>query len=148
MLTDVTSISGGLENFDLARLGNETAVSWGEDNVGQLGNGETGGGAVVPVEVCAEGATAPCTAGNGNVLTGVAAVAAADYEGYALLDNSTAVSWGDNTAGQLGEGTSGSTTDVPAGVCEVGGPRRVRRATGTSCRVSTPFRVASTTRSR
>ena len=101
-LSGVTQISAGW-NFSLARLANGTAVAWGEDEQGNLGNGNTGGLDGVPVTVCAYGHSS-CTP-TSNELTGVAAVSADGEHSLALLSNETVMSWGSTERGQLGNGT-------------------------------------------
>ncbi|MBK7623955.1 MAG: hypothetical protein IPJ14_15160 [Kineosporiaceae bacterium] len=44
-------------------------------------------------------------AGNGPALTGIVQVAAAEKHNFALREDGTVVAWGNNSAGQLGDGT-------------------------------------------
>ena len=108
-----------------------TVYAWDSNSntAGELGNG-TEEASALPVPVCAVGATAPCTVPNGNVLSGVTAVAAGNDlgPGLALLGNETVVAWGSNAYGDLGDGTNTgpescinySCSTTPVAVCAVG----------------------------
>jgi alpha-tubulin suppressor-like RCC1 family protein len=90
-LKGVTAISAGGE-FGLALLGDKTVRAWGNDERAQLGNASVEeGNSNLPASV--EG------------LSGVAAIAAGADHGLALLSGGTVVAWGDDTAGELGDGT-------------------------------------------
>jgi alpha-tubulin suppressor-like RCC1 family protein len=116
-LSGVTEISAG-ELHSLAALKKGTVMAWGRGNDGQLGNG-TGVGSDVPIPVCAVGATAPCGT---HILKGVMAIAAGGRYSLILLANTTVVSFGDDTVGELGYGGYGTGTNkyVPVQVCAVG----------------------------
>ncbi|AUY53055.1 RCC1 domain-containing protein [Streptomyces sp. CB01881] len=89
-------------------------MTWGSNILGQLGDGTTTD-RTTPVQVCAQGASAPCT----SFLNGVTRAAAGYGHTVALRSDGTARTWGYNSSGQLGNGTtSGSTT--PVRVCAVG----------------------------
>ncbi|MFD0277000.1 hypothetical protein ACFVHB_24265 [Kitasatospora sp. NPDC127111] len=106
-LQDVVSISsGGFHTLALRSDG--TVLAWGENGVGQLGDGTTST-RTTPVPVCAPGATAPCS----SFLTDVVAVSAGAAHSLALRADGTVLSWGYNSYGQLGNGT---TTDSPVPV--------------------------------
>ncbi len=85
------------------------AKCWGNNYFGQLGDGYTDGSAV-PVDVCASGASAPCTAGNGNLLSGVIAVSAGGGATCALITGGGVNCWGNNADGELGNGTMTSSS--------------------------------------
>lgn len=79
----------------LVLLSDGTAAAWGRG--GRLGNG-TDSPSYSPVRVRGlEGA---------GVLSGVTAVASGTLHSLALLSGGTVVAWGDNNAGQLGDGTT------------------------------------------
>ncbi|MFE4633968.1 hypothetical protein ACFRJ1_11390 [Streptomyces sp. NPDC056773] len=80
-LTGVSSVSAGF-TYSLASLSNGAARAWGYNNSGQLGNGTSGDGtdSSVPVQVCAQGQSAPC----GRFLDGIGAVSAGDSHGLAI----------------------------------------------------------------
>ncbi|MEU8757670.1 hypothetical protein [Streptomyces sp. NPDC048659] len=111
-LSDVVGAAAG-ESFGLAVHGDGTVHSWGSGDA--LGDG-TGVRATSPVQVCAVGQTAPCTA----FLTGVGSVAAGAFHALAARTDGSAVAWGGNGAGQLGDGTTTS-RKVPVQVCGPGG---------------------------
>jgi alpha-tubulin suppressor-like RCC1 family protein len=89
-LSEVVAISAGA-NYALALLKNGTAMAWGQNNFGQLGNGTT---TLSDIPVPVSG------------LSEVAAFAAGNFHSLALLRNGTVMAWGANEAGQLGDGTS------------------------------------------
>jgi alpha-tubulin suppressor-like RCC1 family protein len=110
-LTGVSAISAGGE-FALALLTNGTVRAWGNDERGQLGNITIEeGGSDVPVAV--------------ETLTGVAAVAAGTNHGLALLSGGTVMSWGDDTAGELGNGTVKAQETTPVAVSGLSGATAV-----------------------
>jgi alpha-tubulin suppressor-like RCC1 family protein len=93
-LSGVTAISTGF-NHSLALLSNGTVMAWGWNAYGQLGNGTTTYNSNVPVAVSG--------------LSGVVAISASGGGGehsLALLSNGTVMAWGDNSNGQLGNGTT------------------------------------------
>jgi Regulator of chromosome condensation (RCC1) repeat len=87
----------------LALLANGTAMAWGDNNNGQLGNGTTTN-SDVPVAV--------------KGLTKVKAVSAGYLFSVAVLTNGTVMAWGDNGDGELGNGTYNN-SDVPVAVTGV-----------------------------
>jgi len=90
----------------VALLTDGTVMSWGDNIAGQLGNG-TSTSANSPAMVT--GLDGPVTA-----------IAAGDYHTAALMADGTVRTWGDNSAGQLGNGTNLS-SNVPVTVIELGG---------------------------
>src|ERR1700722_19407748 len=101
-LTGVVSAAVGGRQ-DLALLSNGTVLAWGDDTFGELGHGvaSSNGDSEHPVAVPG--------------LTGVTEVAAGEADSLALLSNGTVVAWGDNRSGQLGDGTTRSSS-VPVAV--------------------------------
>jgi alpha-tubulin suppressor-like RCC1 family protein len=81
--------------------------AWGDNTEGQLGNGTTLNISLVPVRVLG--------------LTGVIAVSAGDKHSLALKSDGTVWAWGDNSRGQLGDGSvTDRATPVPvAGLTNV-----------------------------
>ncbi len=122
-LSGVTAISAGYFH-SLALLSNGQVMAWGDNFEGQLGNGIIGEDGYenqysdVPVAVCAVGSLGPCP--TGPYLSEVTTVSAANStHSLALLDDGTAVAWGHNDAGELGNGTT-TTTGVPVAVSGLG----------------------------
>ncbi|MGW5420105.1 RCC1 domain-containing protein [Streptomyces sp. NPDC003943] len=89
-----------------------TALAWGSNGLGQLGDGSTVGTSTVPGRVCGN---APCTV----PLDKVVQVAAGDGHSIALLEDGSVVGWGNNANGQLGDGTT-TTRTTPVHVCAFG----------------------------
>ncbi len=88
-LSEVTQIAGG-EVHAVALKADGSAVAWGANGHGQLGNGSTSASDVpVPVSGLGEGK----------------AVAAGNLFSLALLDGGTVDAWGTNAEGQLGLGS-------------------------------------------
>lgn len=98
-LSEVTAISAGLHHA-LALLKARTVVAWGEDTSGELGNGASEGSGA-PSPVCAAGEAAPCA----HQLEDVRAVSAGSNWSMALLENGTVATWGENSKGELGDGS-------------------------------------------
>lgn len=96
-LTSVADIKGG-GLHSLALLSDGTVRAWGDNLNGQLGDGTTTD-RLTPV---------PVTISAGVNLSGVKAIAAGANHSLALLNDGTVYAWGDNTKGQLGDGTSGT----------------------------------------
>ena len=89
---------------------------WGGSTYGRLGDATTSG-RPRPVDVCATGATFPCTAVNNNILTGVAAVSAGIAHTCAVTTAGGVKCWGGNLFGQLGNGeASGIHSTTPVNV--------------------------------
>ncbi|MFJ3794511.1 hypothetical protein [Kitasatospora sp. NPDC090091] len=86
-----------------------TALAWGDNAYGQLGDGTTAGQSPTPARVCG---SATCT----NPLQDVLAVAASDTHSVALRSDGTVVTWGSDYVGKLGDGTSTNST-TPVQVC-------------------------------
>lgn len=108
--------------------GANTVLSWGEGNAGQLGIGAYEL-TRVPVGVCAIGTSGTCL--HGPFLENVTQISASGTYGgasqapgnsgfsLALLSNGTVAGWGENIAGELGDGTT-AVSQVPVLVCAVG----------------------------
>jgi alpha-tubulin suppressor-like RCC1 family protein len=107
-LTNVVAVAAG-RYHSLAILDDGTLLSWGLNNFGQLGlnDNNTVSNSDYPRHVVD-------TSGSGN-LGGVTSIGAGNYYSMALLNDTTVVTWGQNEAGQLGDGTSSpfTLTDTP-----------------------------------
>jgi alpha-tubulin suppressor-like RCC1 family protein len=96
-LENVVAVAGGTFH-SLALKNDGTVWAWGSNDVGQLGNGTTNS-TPNPNPVQASG------------LTDVVAVAAGSNHGLAVKSDGTVWTWGFNSQGMLGNGTSGTGTD-------------------------------------
>ncbi|MDR1767181.1 MAG: fibronectin type III domain-containing protein [Propionibacteriaceae bacterium] len=101
-LTSVTSIAVG-ESAAYAVKSDGTVWAWGDNSSGQLGDGESSH------QSCWEAGSAlvDCSTTPVKVagLSNVAAVAASTASAYAVKSDGTVWAWGDNSSGQLGDGT-------------------------------------------
>ena len=98
-ITTAVSVSAGTFH-SCGVLADATVRCWGSNSDGQLGNGSFGPNA---------GSTTPVA----NGLTNVTSLASGSFHACARLANATMECWGNNAAGQLGNGTtSGSTVPV------------------------------------
>jgi alpha-tubulin suppressor-like RCC1 family protein len=103
-LGGVAAIAVGYTH-SLALRSDGSAIAWGDNSTGQLGN-PTATNSLAPVSVLGIG-------GSGT-LTGVVSVAGGAAHSLALLSGGGIVAWGENSAGQLGNGTTARTsTPVP-----------------------------------
>lgn len=100
--------AGGVQS--LALLTNGTVVAWGDGTGGALGSNTAH--SPVPVPVCVTLET-PCKPENH--LKEVKAIAAGVLFSMALLSNGTVMAWGENYAGQLGDGSSHGPEKCEAG---------------------------------
>jgi alpha-tubulin suppressor-like RCC1 family protein len=94
-LSGVTAIAAGFYHTVALKSGG-TVWAWGYNTYGQLGDG-TNTQRTTPVQ-----AHGP---GNIGYLSGVTAIAASGYHTVALKNDSSVWDWGNNGAGQLGDGT-------------------------------------------
>jgi hypothetical protein len=101
-LSEVTAIAGGYDH-SLALLKNGTVMAWGQNWVGQLGDGGSGLEASSDVPVPVSG------------LDGVTAIAASGLDSLALISDGAVMAWGENSNGQLGNGSKAD-SDVPVAV--------------------------------
>jgi alpha-tubulin suppressor-like RCC1 family protein len=106
----VTAVTTGLSH-SLALCSDGTLVSWGDNAYGQLGNNSTADSSV-PVVVSGRG-----------VLAGKRVVAlsqGAEYMSLVLCSGGTVASWGLNSSGQLGRGTTVYSSLIPGQVNPTG----------------------------
>lgn len=113
-LSGVTALVAGHYLHSVALGAGGAVYTWGAGNDGELGDGGTANQSV-PVRVCAVGQTAPC----GSFLSGVVGIAAGEFGTRAVLSSGAALTWGNNSNGQLGDGTT-TNRPVPVRVCAVG----------------------------
>ena len=88
-----------------------TVVAWGQNSFGELGNATTTN-SLTPTQVQGIGGVGQ--------LTNVVAVAGGGYHSLALRSDGSVVAWGNNSAGQLGDGTT-TTRTTPVPVEGIGG---------------------------
>ena len=89
------------------------ALAWGLNYYGQLGNDTSGPntGRSTPVKVSG--------------LTNVRSVSGGGTHSLAVLQSGKVKSWGDNSYGQLGNGISGTESDVPVSVKNLTGVKNI-----------------------
>jgi alpha-tubulin suppressor-like RCC1 family protein len=85
---------------------------WGFNNYGQLGNGGFTNSAL-PVAACDLMSATGC----GGTLNGISSLGLGEYHSCVTTNSATAACWGQDFAGQLGDGTAGGSRAVPALVC-------------------------------
>lgn len=110
-LTGIIAIAGGRQH-SLALKNDNTMWSWGYNNRGQLGD-NTLIDRWTPIQVH----------GTGDVgfLTSISAIGAGDWHSLAVKSDGTAWDWGLNSAGELGDGTSGSPANDKSTPVQVSG---------------------------
>jgi Regulator of chromosome condensation (RCC1) repeat/IPT/TIG domain len=86
------------------------AAAWGENLYRQLGDGSSNAASALPVAVSG--------------LSGVTAISAGGHHSLALLSNATVVAWGNDEAGQLGDGGS-TLSNVPVAVKALTGVKAI-----------------------
>ncbi|MBI3070640.1 MAG: hypothetical protein HYY84_00800 [Deltaproteobacteria bacterium] len=93
---DYTSIAAGIDHFCALR-GDGTVHCWGSNAAGQLGNSDAGSGDVItPAQVRFDGGP----------LVGIARIAVGYNNSCAIGANGDLYCWGENDAGQIGDGTT------------------------------------------
>jgi alpha-tubulin suppressor-like RCC1 family protein len=130
-LSDVTAISAGQHDL-LALLHDGTVVASGENNYGQLGDGND---ASVNGPVAVHG------------LSSVTAVSAGGDFGLALLSNGSVKSWGEDTDGDLGNGDLSHNSDVPVTIPGLSGVHSITAGTAESFAVQSKAKAIATSTS-
>jgi len=102
-ISEATQVAAGVTH-GLALLADGEVRAWGAGFRGQLGTGGAGNGYKSTVPVAVSG------------ITDATAVAAADLHSFALLAGGQLVGWGDDSKGQLGNGTTQLETLLPQAV--------------------------------
>ena len=105
-LSDIVAVGAG-SNHSMALKSDGSLWAWGYNNYGQLGDGTTSQ-RNTPVQVKAPS--------NSGYLSDIVAVGAGYNDSMALKSDGSVWAWGYNYYGQLGIGTSGSSTDKSAPV--------------------------------
>ena len=125
----VVNYFGGKGGNDLVlQWGNTRVFAWGNNNYGQIGNGSPSGSSPsAPVPVYQAGVLAGKT---------VTSIGAGGMHSVALCADGSVATWGYNSAGRLGDGTSVYQSGVPVLVNRTGvlaGKLVVAMAVGDSC---------------
>jgi alpha-tubulin suppressor-like RCC1 family protein len=110
-LSGVVAIAGGDSGYSLALKNDGTVWAWGNNDSGQLGNGNNTA-SNVPVQVRGPG--------NSDFLANITAISAGSGHALALKNDATVWAWGLNTFDQLGNGTTAN-SNVPVQVQGPGG---------------------------
>lgn len=101
-LAGIVAVAAGT-NHSLALTSGGNVYAWGSDSAGQLGDADTSlTSQSLPVVVQKSGVA----------LTNVVALAGGAINSFALRNDGSVVSWGDNTVGELGNGTTAPSTPV------------------------------------
>lgn len=108
----------------MAVLADGTMVAWGRNGLGQLGTGETGGTATSPARVVAPAGSA--------FLDRVTAIEAGNKFSIALRSDGTVFAWGDDTDGQLGNGSVTGAKNRPGTVLDTDGRSPLARVVAIS----------------
>jgi len=99
-ISGVTAIAAGYR-FALALKRDGTVWAWGSNSEKELGNGSSSQFSATPVQVLTAAHT---------TLSGAAGIAAGSYTGYARMVDGTVSAWGANYAGEIGTGTSATSS--------------------------------------
>ncbi len=118
-LTGVKAIAVG-DEFSLALLENGTVVAWGSDASGQLDDAAAAEAGLseepVPVES----------------LSGVTAIAAGARHALAITGGGAVMAWGEDSFGELGNGTMASQEETPVAVSGLSGATAIAAGEGNS----------------
>jgi alpha-tubulin suppressor-like RCC1 family protein len=127
-ISEAVTIAAGAQH-SLALLKNGTVVAWGDNELGQLGDGTRSG----PDHCYTEAEPTQCSTKPVPVsgLSEVTAIAAGENFSLALLKNGTVEAWGSNDLGDLGDGTSSAADDLPAPVLGLSGVKAIAARGGT-----------------
>jgi alpha-tubulin suppressor-like RCC1 family protein len=110
---DVIAIAGG-GDAGYALKSDGTVWAWGDNSSGQLGDGTTNDSGTTPNDM------GVFTAMQVEGINSATAVAGGGTTGYALKSDGTVWAWGDNSSGQLGDGTKNDSA-VPVQVKNLAG---------------------------
>ncbi|MGP8181239.1 MAG: RCC1 domain-containing protein [Acidimicrobiales bacterium] len=130
-LADAVSLSGTDYGY-CAQLRNGGAKCWGSNSFDELGDGRPSTAqaySAVAVTVKGLAGAATLVGGDDNGSTG------SGYTYCAVLKTSTAVCWGQNGYGELGDDGSESASDVPVAVKGLAGVASLEVGTGSACGV-------------
>ena len=92
----IVAVAAG-DNFSLALCADGTLASWGDNSLGQLGDGSMKVNSIEPLNITGKGVLSTRT---------VVAIRAGARHAFALCTDGRMVSWGANESGQHGNGTT------------------------------------------
>ena len=104
----VIQVAGG-GSFSLALTSDGTVFAWGNNESGELGDGNAPTDSLVPVQVKGLGPD-----------SGVVAIAAGGSFSLALMSDGSVLAWGHNETGELGNGNAPSDSSIPVQVKGLG----------------------------
>ena len=131
-ITNATAVAAGYGQT-CAVLSSGTVQCWGDNSVGELGNGTTTGSSV-PVTV--SGITNAVVDDGNYSSTRDRAIAAGNLYTCAVLSSGTVQCWGDNSVGELGNGTT-TGSSVPVTVSGITNATAVAAGYDHTCAVLT-----------
>ncbi len=105
---DIIAVAAGYED-SMALDSGGNVWTWGDDAIGELGNGTNNESVATPAEVDLSSVGGTDDAGK------ITAIAANAVNDYALTTGGNVVAWGDGSDGALGDGAT-ATSDVPVAV--------------------------------
>ena len=129
-LGPVKSISAG-SSHTCALLDNGSAMCWGDNSYGQLGNNNIGGSSDSSYESLYDSATPVHVSFDQPVKS----ISAGTFHTCAILDNNSAMCWGYNSSGQLGNGIYGSNSPIPVAVNGLGPVKSISAGTFHTCAI-------------
>ena len=107
----LTIMLASLVSSAAARAAGDTAQTWGQNAYGQLGNGEKTGPETCNAYPCS---TMPIPVSG---LASASAIAGGGYHSLALLSDGSVKAWGQNSNGQLGNGSNAGPETCAASPC-------------------------------
>lgn len=109
--SNIVAIAAGFDH-SCALLSTGVVRCWGANAFGQLGNGTSGNiPQLAPANVVCGSSGFGCSTA-GSTMTGVIAVSARYGSSCALLSTGGVRCWGESSAGQIGDGTTGGVTHI------------------------------------
>jgi alpha-tubulin suppressor-like RCC1 family protein len=125
-LSGVIAIAAGLRSA-CALLSGGVVKCWGDNFNGELGNGTKGSPSTTPVTVSG--------------LNGASAVSVGNSHACAVVAAGAAKCWGENSDGQLGDGTKGDST-APVAVSALSGATAISAGVSNTCALLTSGAVS------
>jgi alpha-tubulin suppressor-like RCC1 family protein len=135
-ITSATAIAAGAAHT-CALLSGGTIECWGANGSGQLGHGATNDSSIAPSVVASSMDTNPAAVSG---VSDATAIAAGFFHTCALLSGGTIQCWGDNTDGQLGDGTTNDSS-TPVAVSGISGATAIAAGFYFTCALLTGGKV-------